>query len=287
MADNVHHFADMNGRHRCNASPVAQDLLKIGQEAFLSMATLPLTMFHLYNHQLRFRLQLLTSWWRPLPAVVYLRRMRICSYLQVDLSYWAASPWACYAAELSWNAADSCVGKHLGMAHAVPELWPERVMMWRAVVCKLWLTCTQIITCTSLFSAGPDRVEIAISSWTRCLDKSNIWKLLYSMSVCLWWPGSTAMSGCVCGCMLKGAQAARIAQVNLGRPRSKHRTSHRNGKSAAKPAGNQSMKSSSHHHTLHTRAHRHPSPLCPHNHCYPPAYKPQSPEIPIAHVALT
>lgn len=66
---------------------------------------------------------------------------------------------------------------------AVPELWPEKVMRWRAAVCKLWLTCTQIATCLSRFSAGPDRVEIAVSSWGRCLDKSNLWKLLYSMTV--------------------------------------------------------------------------------------------------------
>lgn len=54
--------ADMNGQRRRNDFPAAQDLLRIGQAAFLPMATSPLTMSHLYNHLQQLKLQVTTSW---------------------------------------------------------------------------------------------------------------------------------------------------------------------------------------------------------------------------------
>jgi hypothetical protein len=66
---------------------------------------------------------------------------------------------------------------------AVPELWPEKVFAWRRACCRLWLTAEQIITAMACFSASPDRVEVAISCWARCLDRPNYFLVLYAMSV--------------------------------------------------------------------------------------------------------
>eukprot|EP00892_Ulva_mutabilis_P003500 jgi/Ulvmu1/1521/UM011_0251.1 len=70
----------------------------------------------------------------------------------------------------------------LTQTHTGADVWPDRVRKWRAAVCKIWLTCMQIVSVMACFGAGPDRVEVAVSSWARCIDKSNTWQLLYHMS---------------------------------------------------------------------------------------------------------
>lgn len=64
------------------------------------------------------------------------------------------------------------------------ELWPAKVFEWRQRVCTVWLTAAQVDWCIKCFSSMPDRVEILVSSWSRCIDIENIWIALYNLSVC-------------------------------------------------------------------------------------------------------
>ena len=66
---------------------------------------------------------------------------------------------------------------------AVPELWPNAVFEWRCRVCRIWLTCAQITWVMSCMSAMPDRVEILVSSWARCVDRRNVNVPMLSLSV--------------------------------------------------------------------------------------------------------
>jgi hypothetical protein len=65
----------------------------------------------------------------------------------------------------------------------VAELWPEQVFQWRARVCTMWLTADQIDWAMRCFSAMPDRVEVLVAAWCRCVDLANIWRALYNLSV--------------------------------------------------------------------------------------------------------
>ena len=50
----------------------------------------------------------------------------------------------------------------------------------------MWLTTKQIVRAVECFSGSPDRVEVAVSCWGRCVDRQNFWRALYCLSVRSW-----------------------------------------------------------------------------------------------------
>ena len=65
----------------------------------------------------------------------------------------------------------------------VSELWPQKVFQWRGRVCDIWLTSEQVGWVMRCFSAMPDRVEVLVACWSRCVDLANIWPAIYDLSV--------------------------------------------------------------------------------------------------------